>query len=160
MSNGVQGSIIANVDLSESFTQIAFNYLDLYKDPKILFCVVLAFVAAQFVHVILRAYAPSWRRVTVFVYCCLTHLVVGALSAWRIMSAHPDIEFFFYFIGINSLVLYYVLLWLSTSWFKMPKLAKFLTLRQTKVVVDEKGQVEIEFGETVKFLAPVTPKKD
>lgn len=149
----IQTTITTNVnvdaDFSAAVTEIGLNYIQLYSEPKFLGCILFAFLAAQLVNVLVRGYFPNTRNITRALAAWSTHLVVGGFFAHKFLSHLPDNEFFLYFTGVNSFMLYYILIWVSTKWFKWPQVASWLTLR--KAEINESGN--IEFGETVQFLA-------
>jgi hypothetical protein len=140
-----------DVDLTHMINELLSGYMVLYKDPKFFGCIIIAFAAAYVVHIVLRAYCHNMRKVTMMLCIFTVHMGVGALAAHRFMSHVPDVEFYKYFTGINSIILYGALVWATTRLFKFPMIARWLTLRETKVkLVDNK--TTIEFGDTITFL--------
>lgn len=151
-------TVDVNIDLSDQVIELLSGFLTLYKEPKFLACIILAFLAAQFVHVVLRASIPNMRRVWVAIGVWTAHVTVGAVLAHQLLQHMTDMEFYKYFTGANSIVLYYGLVWISTKWFKWPAVARWLSLRDTKVtVVDSKPQ--IQFGDTITFISGKAPRR-
>jgi hypothetical protein len=151
MTEQVVVSATIDIDLSNQVTELLSGYLVLYKEPKFAACIILAFAAAHLAHVILRAYAPDWRRVTIALWLVTVHMAVGAALAHNFLRHMPDVEFYKYFTGLNSIVLYWVLIWLTTRMLKLPLIARWLSLRETKIKLVDNKPI-IEFGETIKFL--------
>lgn len=124
---------------------ITNNLLSLYSDPWTIMAVLIAFASGLLSHVVLRAYCPRMRRVTVGITIWFTQIVVGYLAAYYLIdnaseSRHAVVT------GLMSIALYYGLLYASIR-FKCHRLAMFLSLRRTEVV-----DGEVEFGETIQFL--------
>ena len=124
---------------------ITNNVLSLYSDPWTIMAVMIAFASGLFSHVLLRAYRPKMRRVTVGVTVWATQIVVGYIAAFYLIedaseSRHAVIT------GLMSIALYYGLLYASVR-FKCYRVATFLSLRKAEVV-----DGEVEFGETIQFL--------
>jgi hypothetical protein len=145
--------ITAKVDLSDWFVNLGTDYLSLFQqEPKIIFCIVFAFMAAQLVHVILRGYWPTMRRLTQAIIIWTVHILAGAISAHNFLGHMGDVEFYKWFTGTNSILLFYVL-FAAGRYLKLPWLVQFLSLRISKVVIDKNtGKPVIEMGETVRFL--------
>jgi hypothetical protein len=140
-----------DIDLTHQITELLSGYLVLYKEPKFAASILMAFAAAHLVHFLLRAYCSQWRRVTIMVWILTAHMAVGAACAYLFLHHTLDRGFYAVFTGLNSIALYWVLLWCSTRLFKLPVIARWLSLRETKVkLVDNKPT--IEFGETIRFL--------
>lgn len=140
--------ITANIPLTDLFLGIAEGFLSFYKDPKFLACIVIAFMSAQLAHVLMRGYLPDTRDLTKALVIWTVHILMGAILAHNLLSYLPDVKFYRWFTGINSILLFYLLLWISTKWFKWPSVAQWLTLRKAKI----NSEGEVSFGSTIKFL--------
>ena len=155
MSGEVQATINVNTEMPalDWLTGLGYDYLSLFKqEPKILFCIVFAFLAAQLTHVILRGYFPEMRRLTQGLIISASHIVVGATVAHYFLNHLGDVEFYKWFTGVNSILAYHALM-LTGKWLKQPWLVQLLSLRISKVVIDKNtGKPIVEMGETVKFL--------
>ena len=131
-----------------SFWDILSNFLALYKEPWFLFAVIITFFVGQFVHVVLRAYLNQIRDVTKALIIWWSQIIVGYSAAFKMLDV-PHVEQYAWITGLNSIALYFGLMWLSTKWFKWPRVATFLKLRNSKI--SESG--EIDFGATIKLIA-------
>lgn len=153
MSGDVQTSVDislgvdAQVPVSDMLTGIAHSFLGLYMDPWFVCTIIFTFFVGQFVHVIMRAYFQPWRDVTKAIYIWSAQIVVGYIAAQEFVDA-VAVDKFAWIAGINSIAMYYLLLWITTRWFKWPHAAQWLTLRKAKI--SDSG--EIEFGATVRFI--------
>ena len=147
MNSSVDIQVTADVSLDESLNHIAGNFLTLYEDKWFLAAILIAFFAGQVTHAILRGYCPQVRDLTKALFIWTAQLLVGYIAAIELVESADEIKLA-YLTGINSIIIYYLLLWVSTRWFKFPRFAKFLTLRDTKV--NDEG--EIDFGATIQFL--------
>ncbi len=140
--------IAADLDATDLVMNIATNFASLYERPWFIAAIAVAFFAGQFTHALLRAHVPSMRNFNKATIFWLVQLGIGYVATFKLMGHVAEVEKYAWITGINSIALYYILLWVSTRWFKMPRLAKFLTLRETKL--NEQG--EVDFGATIKLI--------
>ena len=139
--------ITADVDLTESVNAIAGNFLTLYQDKWFLVSIIIAFFAAQIVHVIMRTYFVDMMNGGKLLIICAAHLFVGYIATYQMVTTE-HVAKLAWFAGVNSFVAYHLALWVAVKWFPMPRLARFLSLREAKV--NESGEVDL--GDTIYSL--------
>jgi hypothetical protein len=154
MSTEIQTTVTVDVDAGDWLMSLGNDYLSLFQqEPKIIFCIVFAFMAAQLVHVILRGYFPRMRRLTQALFISAAHIIVGAIVAHNFLQhLGSDVDFYKWFTGVNSIMAFHLLM-MTGKYFKLPWLVQALSLRMSKVVIDKNtGKAIVEMGETVRFL--------
>ena len=145
-------SVDVDVSLTDWLMNLGNEYMSLFQqEPKIIFCIMFAFLAAQLAHVILRGYFPKMRRLTQALAISAVHLVVGAAAAHNFLSHLGDVEFYKWFTGVNSILAFHLLM-MAGKYFKLAWLVQALSLRTTKVIIGTNGKPVIDMGETVRFL--------
>ena len=148
MGTDVQTSIAINadVDLTDVATVAASNFVELYTDPWFVMSIVVTFLLGQVAHVVLRAYAHTIRNVTKALLIWSTQIVAGVAVTHYLVDA--ETHRLAWITGFNSIMLYYGLYWVAACGLKLPRVAKWLSLKET--TVDESG--DIHFGKTVQFI--------
>ena len=75
-------------------------------------------------------------------------LFVGFWATILLVESHDETRYGL-ICGINSIALYFGLMWLATKWFKWPKVAMFLSLRDANI---NNKSGEVDFGKTIQFI--------
>ena len=57
-----------------------------------------------------RSSLPAWRRITIALWLVAAHVIAGAIFAHLLLQHMPDVEFYKYFTGVNSIALYWGLI--------------------------------------------------
>ena len=148
VSTSIDVQVTGTANISDLLLNILTSFASLYNSQWFMAAIIVAFFCGQLTHAVLRSFIPKMPDFNKALLIWGVQLVVGYFATYKLLDGDADVEKYAWITGINSIAIYYLLLWVSVRWFKMPRFAKFLTLRET--TVNEQG--EIDFGKTIQFI--------